>query len=77
MTEPPRKRAKVHVTCRKKKKLRSLVLTGKSSTKKSYKCLKLLGIFTVIFGITVFLWENEHFREELKHVAMNQFQVSV
>lgn len=74
--EPPSKRAKVHVTSRKRKRIRSLAPTGRNSSAKSNKNLSVLGIFTMIsVGFIVFLWKNEQFRDELKHVAMNQFQV--
>lgn len=47
------------------------------SAKKSNKLLKIVGILSVIVGFTVILYKNARFREELKHIAMNQFQLMI
>lgn len=66
------KRGNYHHMSR-RKKLRSLVSTEHNPVKKSNKCLIIFGILIVSF--VVFVWMDEQFRDELKHVAMNQFQV--
>ncbi|XP_031623136.1 uncharacterized protein LOC116340667 [Contarinia nasturtii] len=74
-TEPPSKRVKVHVTSRRRKGIRSLVSMEPNSPKESNKHVILFGILTVIFVFIGLLMRSEEFRKELKHVAMNQFQL--
>ncbi|XP_055299304.1 uncharacterized protein LOC129566931 [Sitodiplosis mosellana] len=70
--EASTKRANYYLRTR-RKKLRSLVSIESSPSKKSNKYLVLSGI--ILIGFIVFVWKNEQFRDELKHVAMNQFQM--
>lgn len=64
---------------RKKIRIRRLVKESKiqEPVKKSKKYLKFFGILAVILGFTVILWKNPWVREELKHVALNQYHLMI
>lgn len=62
---------------RKRKRIRSLASSNAIPDKKSNKHFAFFGILAIVLGFTAFLWRSQRFREELKHVAMNQFHLMI
>lgn len=60
---------------KKRRGIRRLVRREITPAKKSNKHLKLIGLTATILCLIAVLWKNQDIRDELKHLAMNQFQL--
>lgn len=68
--------SKNHPKTRKKRiVIRRLVRPEKTPTQKSRTYLKIFGFAATVFCLIGVLWKNVQFREELKHLSMNQYQL--
>lgn len=74
-SKPSDESSKNRVPRRKIRKLRRLLRPEPKTPKRTYRRLKIIGIPLVIALLFVILLKNERFREELKRLAMNQFQL--
>lgn len=74
-SKPSNESSKNRVPRRKIRKLRRLLRPEPKTPKRTYRRLKIIGIPLVIALLFVILLKNERFREELKRLAMNQFQL--
>lgn len=74
-SKPSDESSKNRVPRRKIRKLRRLLRPEPKTPKRTYRRLKIIGIPLVITLLFVILLKNERFREELKRLAMNQFQL--
>lgn len=59
------------------RKIRRLLRREPEPVKKSHKSKIIAGILltTIVCLLTAFVWQNEEFREHVKRLAMNQFQL--
>lgn len=74
-SKPSDESSKNRVPRRKIRKLRRLLRPEPKTPKRTHRRLKIIGIPLVIALLFVILLKNERFREELKRLAMNQFQL--
>lgn len=74
-SKPSDESSKNRVPRRKIRKLRRLLRPEPKTPKRTYRRLKIISIPLVIALLFVILLKNERFREELKRLAMNQFQL--